>query len=66
MMSASNTRLRYLGSRAIGFVIQHLAHGDPAVYPMPLDAPEPSKWGWAILIDPDSLVMALYLPGLLR
>src|ERR1019366_5095592 len=24
MMSASNTRLRYIGSRAIGFVIQHL------------------------------------------
>src|SRR5450759_937662 len=24
MMSASNTRLRYIGSRAIGFVIRHL------------------------------------------
>jgi hypothetical protein len=41
MMSASNTRLRYIGSRAIGFVIRHLGQTKPAVYPMSLDAPEP-------------------------
>jgi hypothetical protein len=41
MMSASNTRLRYIGSRAIGFVIQHSGKGTPSVYWTPLDAPEP-------------------------
>jgi hypothetical protein len=42
MMSASNTRLRYIGSRAIGFVIQHSGKGTPSVYWTPLDAPEPN------------------------